>query len=116
ESQARVLGAKDGETRAAIVAVTATLEHDLMNRARSAEARGECYREIPLTLRMEDGDLIEGVADLVFRDGKRWNVVDFKTDLELAPELNQYRRQVSIYAAAISAARQVQSAAFLFRI
>jgi ATP-dependent exoDNAse (exonuclease V) beta subunit len=30
---------------------------------------------------MDDGGiLIEGVADLVFRDGDQWNVVDFKTD------------------------------------
>jgi ATP-dependent exoDNAse (exonuclease V) beta subunit len=66
---------------------------------------------------MDDGGiLIEGVADLVFRDGDQWNVVDFKTDQGVLSELDRYRRQVSIYTAAISEARNVRCAAFLLRI
>lgn len=116
ELQGRILGAKDDELKAAIVAVTAALRHQLMQRARAAAAKGECYREFPLTLRMKDGTLIEGVADLVFREDDRWIVVDFKTDQELASELERYRRQVSIYARTIGEVYNGDSAAFLMRV
>ena len=87
-----------------------------MQRARAAAEKGECYRELPLTLRMEDGKLIEGMADLVFREGSRWIVVDFKTDQELASELERYHRQVSIYAKTIREVHKAESEAFLFRV
>jgi ATP-dependent exoDNAse (exonuclease V) beta subunit len=95
ELQGRIVGAKDEEVKSAIVAVTAALQQPLIQRARAASEKGHCYRELPLTLRMEDGTLIEGIADLVFREDGRWIVVDFKTDQELARELVRYRRQVS---------------------
>jgi len=47
---------------------------------------------------MDDGLLVEGVADLVFKDEATWVVVDFKTDWEIKGDLERYRRQVSIYA------------------
>lgn len=116
ELQGRILGATDEEVKAAIVAVKAALQHPLMQRARVAAEKGACYRELPLTLRMEDGTLIEGVADLVFRESDRWIVVDFKTDQELRAELERYRRQVSIYAKTISEAHKSDIAAFLLRV
>jgi ATP-dependent exoDNAse (exonuclease V) beta subunit len=116
ESQGRIFGATVEEVNGAIAAVRAAFEHPLMQRARDAAAKAECYRELPLTLRMDDGVLIEGIADLVFQDQDRWNVVDFKTDQEMATGLNRYRRQVSLYAAAISEARNVESAAYLLRV
>lgn len=116
ELQARIFGAKDEETKAAIVTVTAALQHPLMQRARAAAANGDCHRELPLTLRMEDGTLIEGVADLVFREDDRWIVVDFKTDQELASGLDRYRRQVSIYAKAISEVRKAEAVGFLLSV
>lgn len=114
--QGRILGAKNEELSAAIVAVTDALRHPLMQRARAAAAKGECNRELPLTLRMEDGTLMEGVADLVFREGDLWIVVDFKTDQEIANELHRYRRQLSIYAKTIGEVHNRQSAAFLMRV
>jgi ATP-dependent exoDNAse (exonuclease V) beta subunit len=116
ELHGRILGATDDELKAAIVVVTVTLQHPLMRRARAAAARGDCHRELPLTLRMEDGILIEGVADLVFRESKKWVVVDFKTARELANELDRYRRQVSIYAKTISELHKAETTACLFRI
>jgi ATP-dependent exoDNAse (exonuclease V) beta subunit len=116
ELEGRIVGAKQEEVDAAIEAVSRALQHPLMRRAQQAAEKAECYRELPLTLRTEDGVLIEGVADLVFRDAKLWSVVDFKTDEELTTELERYRRQVSIYAKAISEARNARSAAFLFRL
>jgi len=43
-------------------------------------------------------------------------VVDFKTDQELAAALERYRRQVAIYATAISKATSSSSESFLFRV
>lgn len=112
----RVLGASPEEIEATVTTVAAALHHPLMDRARKAARSGFCHREIPLTLRQEDGTLIEGIADLAFRDNDKWIVVDFKTDRELSGSLERYRRQVAIYAAAISRATSTRSEAFLFRL
>jgi ATP-dependent helicase/nuclease subunit A len=116
ESEGRIIGATVDEITAAIVAVIAALQHPLIQRAEVAKAKGECFRELPLTLRMDDGTLIEGAADLVFREDGSWIVVDFKTDRELVGELGRYRRQVSLYANAISQVHKDKCAAFLLRV
>jgi ATP-dependent helicase/nuclease subunit A len=116
ELHGRILGAKANEINAAVVAVTAALQHPLMHRAKTAAEKGDCHRDLPLTMRMEDGTLIEGVADLVFREDDRWIVVDFKTDRELASGLERYRRQVSLYAKTISEVRDAETAAFLLSV
>ena len=112
----RILGASAEEIEAARTTVTTALQHPLIERARKAAAQGACHREIPLTLREEDGTLIEGLADLAFRENGKWIVVDFKTDQELATALERYRRQVAIYATAISKVTSSSSEAFLFRL
>ena len=112
----RILGASGDEVEAAVTTVTAALQHPLMERARKAAASGQCYREVPLTLREEDSTLVEGFADMAFREDDKWIVVDFKTDQELAAAVGRYRRQVAIYATAISKATSSSSEAFLFRL
>lgn len=112
----RILGASAGEIEAARTTVTTALQHPLIERARKAAAHGACHREMPLTLREEEGTLIEGLADLAFRENGKWIVVDFKTDQELATALERYRRQVAIYATAISKVTSSSSEAFLFRL
>jgi ATP-dependent exoDNAse (exonuclease V) beta subunit len=116
ELQGRILGAHREETKAATAAVLAALEHPIMQKARVALLAGECQGELPLTLRLEDGTLVEGIADMVFRDGDSWILVDFKTDQELTAELPTYRRQVSIYAAAIQEVKKARTLAFLLRV
>jgi ATP-dependent exoDNAse (exonuclease V) beta subunit len=116
ELQGRILGATDTEVRAAIEAVGTALLHPLMQRAQAAALQGKCYRELPLTLRLLDCMVVEGIADLVFCEGDRWIVVDFKTDQELAAGLENYRRQLAIYATAVSAANAAKSEAFLLRV
>lgn len=59
----------------------------------------EGWREVPLTLEVDDG-VIEGLADLVFRDGPGYTVVDFKSDGD-RPE---YRHQLTAYAQALGQA------------
>jgi ATP-dependent exoDNAse (exonuclease V) beta subunit len=62
-------------------------------------------RESALALVMDDGAIVEGIADLAFseRDGGalRWVVVDFKTDLDIRPRLAEYRVQLGLYLRAI---------------
>jgi len=54
ELNGRIFGAQAEEVEAAVKAVTATLQHPLMERARNAAASGGCYREVPLTMREEE--------------------------------------------------------------
>jgi ATP-dependent exoDNAse (exonuclease V) beta subunit len=102
--QARLLGATDRERDAAVEVVVAALAHPLMRRAAAAALRGQCRREAPLVVRMDDGTLLEAVADLAFREDDGWVVVDFKTDAELGVREAIYRRQLALYVRAIAEA------------
>lgn len=116
ELQGRILGAPSEEVIAAVIAAAGALKHPLLQRARASELAGQCFRELPLTLRTNDGVLVEGVADLVFREESRWVVVDFKTDQEIKGDLEHYRRQVSIYAKTVGEVYNEACAAFLMRV
>ncbi len=116
ELQGRILGASPDEVNAAVETVVTALEHPLMQRARVAARNDMCYRELPLTVRLEDGVLVEGIADLVFREHNRWIVVDFKTDQELTTALERYRRQVGIYVTALRKVTGSECEASLFRV
>jgi ATP-dependent helicase/nuclease subunit A len=102
----RTLGAPETEVAAAIETVARALRTPLMRRAAAA---AELRRESPLAIALEDGVLVEGVADLAFietgADGQRfWTVVDYKTDAELSGRLDEYRAQLAIYMRAIARA------------
>ena len=64
----RILSAPDEEIAAAIEAVQKVLAHELLARARAADARGACRRETPVTCTLADGTLIEGIVDLAFEE------------------------------------------------
>ena len=113
--QGRLLGASDSEIEAAAEAASAGLAHPLFDRVRRAAA-GECRREAPVTMRGEDGVVVEGVVDLAFRDGEAWVVVDFKTDQELQAGLDVYRRQVQIYAEMVARATGDPARPVLMRV
>jgi ATP-dependent helicase/nuclease subunit A len=114
--QGRILGATAEEVASAAETVARSLRHPVMERARRAAASGACRRETPLTLTLPDRTLIEGVADIAFQEGSAWTVVDFKTDRELENRIPTYRRQVALYAEAISRASGQPCAAILMRI
>jgi ATP-dependent exoDNAse (exonuclease V) beta subunit len=116
EAHGRVLGASDEEVAAAAALVEVTLAHPVMQGAAAAAARSRCYRETPVTLTLDDGSLIEGYVDLAFEDERGFVVVDFKTDRELEGELERYRRQVQIYAAAITRATGKPARGVLMKI
>jgi ATP-dependent helicase/nuclease subunit A len=84
-----------------------------------AANNGSCRREVPIAFKLDDGVLVEGIVDLAFRDHKEsliWTVVDYKTDFEVANRLEEYRRQVGLYALAISKATGARTEAVLLRI
>jgi hypothetical protein len=118
EVQARLLGATDRERDAAVQAVTAALEHGLFRKAVEAAAKSSsaCRRESPLLVKLEDGTLLECVADLAFLDETGWTIVDFKTDAEPGPRLDRYRYQVALYARGIEEATGVKARAVLMTV
>src|SRR5262249_12584931 len=91
----RLPGATGDEVDGAIEAVVHALAHPLLRRAAAASS---CRREAPILLRLDDGTLIEGVADAAFAEADGWTVIDFKTDRELGTRLADYRRQVALHA------------------
>jgi ATP-dependent exoDNAse (exonuclease V) beta subunit len=114
--QARMVGAPPDEAGAAVDAVVRALAHPLVRRAARA---AQCRREVPVTVRLDDGTLVEGVADAAFFEtapAPAWTVVDWKTDVEIAGRLEEYRRQVGLYAAAIARATGVAARGVLLRV
>ncbi|MEW6271043.1 MAG: PD-(D/E)XK nuclease family protein, partial [Thermodesulfobacteriota bacterium] len=114
----RVLGAAPDEVEAASGTALRALAHPVLARAAAAAKRGACRRECPVTLEL-DGVLVEGVVDVAFReDGPAagWTVVDFKSDLEIAGRLDEYRRQVELYALAVARATGMPARAVLLRV
>ena len=102
--EARLLGLDDGDARAAASTVAGVLAHEFFVRVSEANRRGACRREMPVTLKVPDGPLIEGVVDLAFEENGTWTVVDYKTDRNIRGDEEEYRRQIAIYAAAIAQA------------
>ncbi len=92
-----MLRASDDERAAAAEMVDRALRHALLDRARAAQAAGRsCRREVSLGV-VVDGVVVDGQADLLFDDGDRWLVVDFKTDVEITGSEAIYQRQVALY-------------------
>jgi ATP-dependent helicase/nuclease subunit A len=110
---ARSIGATAEESEAARVAVAAALAHPLLTAARRAE---RCYREYPVTLRLEGDRLVEGVIDLAFLENGCWTVVDFKTDADLEDTRAQYQRQLQWYAFAMTEMTRLPARAVLLGV
>ncbi|MDP8981057.1 MAG: UvrD-helicase domain-containing protein [Acidobacteriota bacterium] len=109
----RLLRAGPDETASASHAVTAALAHPVFDRARRAS---RLHRELPLSARVEDDVLLEGVADLAFLEDGAWTVVDFKTDAWLAAAQTGYERQLRWYAYALSRLTGVPASGLLLRV
>ncbi|MGH7933557.1 MAG: 3'-5' exonuclease, partial [Candidatus Binataceae bacterium] len=113
----RMLAASDDEIAASIAIVAVALQAPVMRRARAAV---EVRRECALMVTLDDGVTVEGVADLAFVEGSgdaaRWTVVDFKTDLEIAGRIDEYRTQVALYVRAVSRASGLPAHGIILRI
>jgi ATP-dependent exoDNAse (exonuclease V) beta subunit len=119
ELEGRILGAPSDEVDAAAERVQAALAHPLLERARTAARAGQCRRETPIAIRLEDGTLVEGVTDAAFYEGSpepMWTVVDWKTDVEIAGRIDVYRHQVDLYTRAIARATGVPARGVLLRV
>jgi ATP-dependent exoDNAse (exonuclease V) beta subunit len=59
------------------------------------EMRGLRVVELPFVFAECPGSLIEGVVDLVFKHGDKWEIVDYKTylDLDDAQAALRYKHQ-----------------------
>lgn len=98
ELNARALGSSPEERDAVRAAVQAALAHPIIAAARAAR---RCYREYPVTLRLDGDRMLEGVIDLAFIENGRWTIVDFKTDAHLDDARARYERQLQWYAFAM---------------
>jgi len=116
EAHGRILGATSEEVEAGRNIVREVLGHPLLKAAEQAAREGLCYREMPVTYRLPSGVLVEGYVDLAFRQGSSMVVVDFKTDRELEGALEQYRKQVSLYASAIGQTAGLPTKSVLMRV
>ena len=115
--EARALALDEAAAEAAAATVAQVFRHALLERARDAARRGGCRRETPVTCRLPDGTLVEGVVDLAFEENGVWTVVDYKTDREIeAAGEARYKRQVALYAAAIAQATGRRAAGVLLRV
>ena len=116
EAHGRVLGAEAEEVLAAADVVRSVLRHPVLLGAAGAAEQGLCYRETPMTWRLDTGAIVEGNVDLAYVAGEEVVVVDFKTDRELDGAIERYRRQVQIYATAVGSALGRPARGVLMRV
>ena len=101
-AEARRLGLADAAATQAQRLLDAALASPIMERARAASA---AYHEVPFAIEVQDTLLI-GAIDLLFVEGGRATIVDWKTDgvrdeTELAQRAAAYRLQALAYALAV---------------
>ncbi|MGH8014379.1 MAG: UvrD-helicase domain-containing protein [Candidatus Binataceae bacterium] len=117
EFNARILAAPAEEIAAAVDAVTSALASPLMLRAACAAS---IRRESALMVTLEDGMIVEGIADLAFLEEnaatRAWTVVDFKTDREIGTRLTEYQIQLAFYVRAISRATSLPARGIILRV
>ena len=109
-----------GEIAGAAEVASTVLRHPLLARVRAAEARGRCFRELPILWRAPDGSLVEGTVDLAFEEpagsSAQIVVLDFKTGGELDTDFDRYRRQLAIYCRALSELKGLPAKGILMRV
>jgi ATP-dependent exoDNAse (exonuclease V) beta subunit len=59
--------------------------------------------ETPFTYASDRNQLITGVIDLIFRDPQCWQILDYKTDVEVADHAASYAQQLKMYERALAA-------------
>ena len=77
------------------------------------------HRELPLaTIQTTEETTVitEGVADLVFREGEQWILVDYKSDSDIPPDrLATYNAQLHQYISMLNAAGIEIAEAYILR-
>ena len=75
-------------------------------------------REVPFVMPLGEGQIMEGVIDLIYRlDGRIW-IADYKTDDVAAEDVqaraDRYRSQAESYSRAVTSALRMPSVSFQF--
>ena len=102
ENDRPVSGGEPIELEALLVLVERIQGSDLWRRALLAETT---LTEHAFVMERSEGDYLEGVIDLAFRESDGWVIVDYKTaadDRAFALRLPHYQQQVALYAEAWS--------------
>lgn len=84
----RLLGATQEEKDAAAGIMQQLQSHPLFVTAKRS------LREVPITVPLETGEILDGVIDLALFDGESWTIVDYKTD---NADQTRYIRQLQWY-------------------
>jgi hypothetical protein len=74
------------------MAVSGALRHSLIKRARASAKSGKRFRELPLTFRIDDGLLVEGIVDLA------WATTAWKSPVFCAYPSSGFSRHLTISA------------------
>jgi len=77
---AEIWGRRHGATDVEREAAADAARGAFARAAGAVPAGSEAYWELPVTVRLEDGRMVEGRIDFAWNDGERWTVVDYKTD------------------------------------
>jgi ATP-dependent exoDNAse (exonuclease V) beta subunit len=108
------LDLSEAEAQDAVEIVHRALKSPLISRVLSSDGY---YKEVPFTYK-QDGTLVEGKIDVVFREHGSVYVIDFKTDRiarkDLKARAEHYRGQAETYGGAIQAALGVQPEQIIF--
>jgi ATP-dependent helicase/nuclease subunit A len=117
-------GVSDEDQIAAVVAAALSLldafdASEIRQRIERAERGGQVRRELPFMVRWGERT-VQGRIDLVYYDGQRWHVLDYKTALVsrhwAENHAKRYYLQVGIYARALEAATGQTPATSLYYI
>ncbi len=96
------------EVRLAAEVARAAMQHPLL----AASSATEVHHELPVSVTLSTGEIIEGIVDLAWSDGSSWRVVDYKTG---KPE-EKHEAQVRVYAFALQQATGLPATAHLLEI
>ena len=108
ELHGRRIGATEREVIVAVTVARAAMLHPLLNPARAVQV----HREYPISVSLASGEIVEGVIDLAWSDGKSWTVIDYKT----GRAGSKYKTQVQLYALALQRATGLPARAVLLEI
>jgi ATP-dependent helicase/nuclease subunit A len=108
ELHGRRIGATEREITAAIAVAHAAMQHPLLNPSWPVAV----HREYPVSVTLASGEIVEGLIDLAWSDGKSWTVIDYKTG-RAEP---RYRTQVQLYALALQRATALPARAILLAL
>ena len=112
EALARLTGAPQDETVAALDAVLAALAHP---RIRAARGATEARREVAVAQVLDDGTLAEGIIDLAYLSDTGWVIVDFKTD-QTVDARGSYAAQLRRYVEAVKQATGREACGVLLQV